>query len=99
MTVEDGRCVMSVQIDPKAEALYEKYGRNFKAYAEEYRQANTCFTATEIPYCVEGEGFTGNIRTVLYIYQTESCGNLPHVRKRFVASIFTKTRAFFLFRI
>ena len=79
MTVEDGRCVMSVQIDPKAEALYEKYGRNFKAYAEEYRQANTCFTATEIPYCVEGEGFTGNIRTVLCIYQN---GELQELTSR-----------------
>lgn len=68
-SVEDGRCVMSVQIDPEAQALYAQCGQNMQAYATAYRQAKTCFTATEIPFCTEGEGFTGNTRTVLCIYQ------------------------------
>lgn len=68
-TIGDGRCIMSVQVEPEAQALYAQCGQNIEAYADAYRQAKKCFTATEIPFCMEGEGFTGNARTVLCICQ------------------------------
>ncbi len=68
--IGDGRLVMSVRIDPEAQALYERLGEDLPAYAQAYQHVTECFTATEIPFCQEGEGFTGGKRTVLGIFQS-----------------------------
>lgn len=67
--VGDGRLAMSLLIDPEAKSLYERLGENLLSYADAYRRARDCFVASEIPFCMEGEGFSGNKRTVLGIFQ------------------------------